>query len=368
MNRLRVKTGILLLWIAAAVPAGADEIRLTDGSVLMGSLVSIADATAHFSTSFAGELALPLDQIAAIRTNEAVMVSLENGERLQGVLSVSEEGQRLAATSFGEIPLDLSALAAVWRLDAAAPEDAALIEAHEQELAALEAERAEQEKKMRDLWSGRFELGFKGESGNKDRMDFFGRAEARRRTDLELLTLYIQGKYAEVNHDRSSNEIKGGAQIEFNFTERWFAWGAGELEYDEFENLDLRAIVSGGLGHHFIKEEKHTLKGRLGAGYMHENFSDGTSENEAILEIGYDYMLHVNDWLRFTHFFTYYPELDDPLTDYRFTTGAAGEVPLSKEQAWKLRAGVNSDYDSSPRSGIDKLDTYYFMTFLYDWK
>ena len=85
----------------------------------------------------------------------------------------------------------------------------------------------------------------------------------------------MSGEYAENNDVRDTAEVKGGAYYEYLFSKRWFAYGAMDLEYDEFENLDLRFSTTVGVGYYWLKEPDHELKTRGGIGYLHESFMDG---------------------------------------------------------------------------------------------
>ena len=43
------------------------------------------------------------------------------------------------------------------------------------------------------------------------------------------------------------------------------------------------------------------------------------------------------------------------------------ELPTANP-AWKLRLGVNNDYNSKPGKGVDKMDTGYFTRLVLNWK
>lgn len=348
--------------------AHADTLHLTDGSRVNGDIIQFTSATLTIQTDFAGELSIPGDKIAGFETAEPVVVVLDSGERLIGRLEQTDDGQVLVSERVGTVALQPADLAGLYTTDApVADADAQVVELrqeYEDKLAEIEA----REKKLEDLWSGRFEIGFNGQSGNKERLSFNGRAETKRETDSERLLLYVEGHYAEDNNERSVNEIFGGANLEVDLTQRWFAYGRLKLEYDEFEDLDLRTVLTAGMGYFFIQEEDHEWKGRVGVGYQHESFDDGMTEDEAILELGYDFRKDINEWFRFTHSLTLYPSLtDNPTESYRLFADAAIEMPITKDKAWRVRTGVRGEYDSEPAEDVEKMDTFYFLNFVYDW-
>ena len=388
--RRRAFRAIALLWVGlAACPALADDVYLESGSKLAGTIQRLHEGRLVIDTDFADALEIDATKIAGIDTDRELAVTLTGGDRITGVLRYEPgEGQRLTDTSLGDLEIEASEIAGLSELRGAggaggpgqpAPraaeaeseaeteteeEIADLKEKHEEEVAELR----ERQEALRHPWTGEIALGLQGENGNNERLAFHGRAEARRETPLERLLFYLEGDYAKENGERTANEIIGGAKFERDIAERWFTYGKGEIEFDEFENLDLRTTISGGLGYFLIEEEDQELKAHAGLGYQHESFDSGVAEDEAIVDIGYDYRLDLNDRLRLTHSLTYFPTLGDPFTGYRLTGDAALEVPITEEERWKLRLGARSEYDAEPQPDIDRLDTSYFIDLVYAWE
>jgi len=367
--------GLACLCIVAAGDRHADTVRLKDGSTLIGEVQRLVDGRLTIETGFAGALDIPVDQLAGLTTEGKRTVALDTGDRLVGRLVHADSEQRLVDTAFGEVTIEPNRIDGLWSPDAPAPQTREMRERHEAEVAEIEqrheqqvAELTERQQAYEQPWSFRLEAGLNGETGNNERLAFNGRAEARREYPDERMNIFAQGRFAEENGERSANEIKGGWKLEVDVSERWFVFGKLGLEFDEFEDLDLRATVSSGVGYFFIQEEKQELTGRAGLGYQHESFDDDTSEDQAVAEFGYDYRLDVNSWLRFTHGLTYYPTFEDPIGDYRVEAETAGELPLSGDEQWKLRLGMRNEYDANPQPGIENLDTYYFLNVVYDWE
>jgi putative salt-induced outer membrane protein YdiY len=385
MNDRKLALLLSLLLLALVSPLRADQVLLDDDSRIVGQINRLGPDGLVIETNFAGTLTIPAKKVASIRTDGPVTVALEGGDRATGRLQVVDGRQQITGTAFGDVTVDRAKIVGLWTPGESSPEVIAREQALQRELAqtraehqaeiaatreAHQAQAAEYQQTLenyRDPWSGRFELGLSGDTGNNERMAFRGAAEARREVENERLTIYGSGNYARENGERTENEILGGARLERDISDRWFAYGRGELEFDEFENLDLRSVVGAGVGYFFIREDDHELRGRAGVGYMHESFDNGVSTDQGIVDLGYDYRIDLNDWLRFTHSLTYLPTFDEPTSDYRLVAETAGEVPLSKDKAWKLRAGMRNEYDAMPTPGVERLDTSYFLNLVYDW-
>lgn len=371
----------LVLVVAAGAASVSDAVYLTDGSRLVGTIERLNEGRLVIETDFAGTVTVDAAKVEGIDTDRRLAVTLSTGDRVVGVLRFApEEGQRIAETAFGEVAVDEAEIAGLRAPDEPAPaeraaqEQAAEVkEQHEREVERIReehqqrvAELEERTTSVDSTWSGRIELGLDGKTGNTERINFRGRAEALRETRFDRLLVFIQGNYAEDAGEASQNEIFGGTTLEIDLTDRLFTYGRLRLERDRFEDLDLRANVTGGLGYFFIQEERMELKGRAGAGFQSENFSTGENQQDLILEFGYDFRYDIDDWLRFTSALTYFPALGDPLSEYLVDFENAGEIPLSDDEAWKLRLGARHEYDADPQPGIDKLDTSYFLNLVYE--
>jgi putative salt-induced outer membrane protein YdiY len=367
--------------IVTAAAVSADEIHLTDGSRLVGVAGAMDSDGLSFETSFAGAIRIDAAKIAGIVTDQPMTVALVGGDRVTGTLRYdADNGQRLTGTTFGDVAIDPSRIVAIWPVGAAAPASggaqggAAVEQLRAEHQADLETTRQHYETEMASLredaarftpkWTADLELGLNGQSGNTEEVNFDGRISAKRATQVDRFSLFIEGHFGRQNGIRNTNEVMGGARYEIDISERAYAYASTKLEFDEFENLDLRSNVTAGMGYFFIKRDDETLKGRVGAGYQHESFDDGTVENQGILEVGVEYEKQFAPWLLFTHETTFFPSLDG-LDDYRLTSETAGEIPIANSDAWKLRIGMRNEYDAMPQPGIDNLDTYYFLNVVY---
>lgn len=364
---------VLLFFVGFAAPLSADEVWLKDGSKVHGEVQSLADEKLSLLTTFAGLIHVDAAQVIGITTESRLNFALSNGVTGTGKpVYEPDAGQSITETAYGEMALGDVKLIALWLESAQGP---AVItgDAEPSPAQAATAEEvakvAQEPSKLQSPWTARLELGVNGTTGNNERLAMHGRAEANRNTSGERFNVFLEGRYAKDNGVRSQNEIIGGAKLEVDLTEKTYAFGKVIFEHDEFENLDLRSTATVGLGRFLIKEETHELKARAGVGYQHESFMDGTSQDEAILELGYDYRLDVNEYLRFTHSLTYYPTFANPITDYRLVAETGGEIPVGGNgTAWKLKAGMKNQYDANPQPGVERLDTWYFLSLVYDLK
>jgi len=319
MERISFISVITLLTLIPHAATRGDEVFLKDGSRIVGAVQSVFEQKVVITTDFAGDLTSDMEKVAGIKTDEPVAVQLESGERAMGELNydAATRQQQVTGELAGQQAVPLARVQRVW--PAGAPDPA---------VAAAQAEAERQKGK----WAVHMELGITGQTGNSEIVNVNGRGSLKRTTPQDRLTIYAQGRLSRENGNTTAREVLGGAKYEFDITDRLFAYGGFELENDEFENLDLRATVTGGLGYFIIREEKTELKFRAGLGLQHESFADGTNADEPIAELGIDFQHDVNEWLRFTHNTTLFPVLDD-IGEFRAVMENAAELPLSSDKS-----------------------------------
>lgn len=360
MRRQVFKFAVCGVVLAIPAVALADQLILHDGSRLVGKVERIAGGKVRIVTDFSGMLEFDAAKIKAMSVDEAVNISLQSGDRLMGPIQSAPDGAKsMVKSAVGEVAVTSENVTALWREGSESPEAVA---------AQVEIE------KYKPKWTASIEGGIIATEGNSDTLNGNARASVTRKTLEDLLTFYASADYGEQDDVRTKSQYIVGSRYENSFPHRWENWGGpyfwfvrDEFEYDEFENLDLRATVAGGLGHYWIRKERMDFTTRGGAGYRHQSFMDGASTDDPILDLGYDFRYDIREWVRFTHGAIYSPSLED-LADYRFTLDTALVFPIGKTDQWKFKLGVRNEYNSDPRPGFENLDNTYYASVLLEIK
>ena len=345
-------TMFMIAVFAAFAPARADEVLLKDGSRILGEVKELADGKLTITTGFAGDVQIDITQVIGITTNKAVNAQADSGDRAVGPLQYNPQvGQTVVTDPVGRVNLNIDRVTAIWPEGEPSPQE--------------KAQAAELEKLKRP-WSGKVGIGINGETGNTDRVSLNSDVSAKRDTGNERLKLHVHSRYTKENGEESTNEVFGGVNLEKDIDEKWYTFGNLDLEFDRQEQLDLRAKVTLGGGYFVVREEDHEFKVHGGAGYQHESFDDGSSEDQAILELGYDLSTQLSPNFLLNHYTTYFPSLER-LDDYRLVSEVSAEVPLD-ESGLSLNLGVRNTYDGSPAEDARRLDVFYFLNVAWKWK
>ncbi len=352
MKRNYLALATLLALLGAGATASGDVITLTDGSRLIGSITRLQDGKIKIETQFAGTLEIEASLIKSIETEEAVNIGVDSGDRLVGQVEWQPATEQAVIHSeVGDVPVPIERISAIWPEGAPSPEEVVLEQQLEQAKKDYEARMAK--------WELVMEAGLVFTEGNTETFNARGAITATRKSHRDLLRFYLLGAYAEENKRRSRSEVMGGMYYEYLFTERLFAYGRLDLEYDEFENLDLRLSTVVGAGYYWLKKDDHEFKTRGGVGYLHETYMDNTQRDAAQAELGFDYRLDVAPWMRFTNSSTWYPTFDG-LDDYRLVSDSAFVFPLGDGGMWSLKLGAKYEYKSIPAAGRERLDQIYY--------
>lgn len=354
---MREKTIRFLASVAAfVVLAGAlraDQVTLVDGSVLVGKVELVANGKLTLTTDFAGKLEIDAAKIKAYAIDGRVNVALSSGDTLVGPVSKTAEDKSTVSTAVGTIGFASTQVKSIWPEGTDSPEIVA---------AKVELEKA------KPKWSATVEGGIVSTEGNSDTLNGRLKAEARRKSADDLLKYYLSIEYGEQNDRRNRNEYIVGTRYEQTITGKWLWYTRGELEFDEFEDLDLRATAAAGIGYAWLKEEKTDLKTSVGGGYRHQAFDNGRSTDDAILDLGLDFRHDFGQYFRFTHATVYSPSVED-FSEYRVTMDTAVAIPLGpKSDIWKLKLGFKKEYNSDPQPGFDELDSTVYANIAVDIK
>ena len=344
MNQIKLHTLSVIVLAAVLGAARADVVETKNGARLVGKVTKIDGGVVSLATDYAGTLAIKQSEVAAINTDAPVTVRLASGTRIDGKVSGANGAVQVTSTD-GTVNTTVDKVAASW---AAGGKDPQLI--------ALERS-----------WGYEASVDVAGKSGNKSQL---GTAAALRATLAgvsDMLVFYSAYDRQLSDGKKSADQFKAGADYSSNFSSRTSWYARDEGGFDRIKDIQFYNVAAVGFGYDFIKEPKQTLTGRAGVSFRNENYKNPLTPdvNAAGLDFGLNHRLQLDDALLVNRL-TWVPSFND-FANYRFTHESFYEMPLANP-AWKLRLGVNNDYNSKPGKGVVKLDTGYFTRLVLNWK
>ena len=276
----------------------------------------------------------------------ADVVETKSGARIVGQVSKIAGGAVVVETSYaGAITIKQSEVAATWAVGGKDPQLAAL-------------DRG---------WAYEANVDIAGKSGNKSQLGTSAGLRATLAGVHDKLAFYTAYDRQVTDGRKSADQFKAGSDYQSNFSGKKSWYVRDEGGFDRIKDVQFYNVAAFGLGYDLVKAPKQTLTGRAGLSFRTENYKSPftTDVNSAGLDFGLAHSLQL-DHASLVNRLSIVPSFDD-FANFRLTHESFFELPLANP-SWKLRFGVNNDYNSKPGKGVDKMDTGYFTRLVLNWK
>lgn len=321
-----MRTHLLLTVIVLAFTAitWADQVTMTNGDRLSGTIVKLDDTSLVLKTDYAGEVKLDWSAVQGIQSTQPLHIVLKNGQTLSGLVT-SSDGHLQVATATGT------------------PAEAA-----KADISSLrgESEQSAYEKTLHpgllEEWSGGSTVSFALTRGNSQTKNLALAFTAARQTLNDKLGLYANTVYATNDApgavpSTTANAIQAGARYDHDITKHLFGFVTADFQTDALQGLNLRSVPGAGLGVHVIKSTATTLDLLAGINYTRENYTTFT-RNFAAASFGEELMHKLHSSTVITQSFYIYPDLSD-LGEYRGTFNFGTVTKISKWLGWQNAFG-----------------------------
>jgi Protein of unknown function, DUF481 len=331
----------------------ADQVTLKNGDRLTGSIVKSDDKALVIKTEFAGDVTVVWSAVAAINSSQPLHVSLHGGQTIVGPVTTTESGKiEVATPTSGEV---------------FAPKDSIEVIRSDKEQAAYDAELERlRHPHLLDLWSGLLDTGLSVTRGNSDTLSFALAGKAIRTTDRDIITAYATAIYSTTGDPTvtTAHAIRGGVRGDLNLTDRFFAFGFTDFEYDAFQHLDLRNVLGGGAGYHVYKTKNTTFNVFGGADFEQEYYSNVEISNPlpppatvlgnlthktAEIVIGEELNAKISGRTTLSERFAFYPNLSSG-GDFRSQFDVTASTKLKNWLGWQVT--YSDRYISNPPLGL----------------
>ncbi len=334
--------------------ASADTVVLSNGDRVSGVIVTTADGKVTVKTEFMGEVKIERKAIVAIEVEEPVVVTFEGGETVVGRVKTEEEHVNVIQEDGSKVTKPLAAFQAVRTSDY-------------QRKWEREQKRATNPGWF-DFWSLKADLGLASASGNARTTTVSSGTVLERVTGFDKTTLRFKQIYSTQQTKEpkgvTANAVTGSAKYERDFGQDLFVYGAGVFDFDEFQNLDLRSALGGGLGWHIIRRDRHSWDFGAGSNWNREKFSTGLIRNSAEANINEESSHELTKMLSFYQGFAIFPNLTDR-GEYRFNARLGADLKINTHLSVTFR--ISDRFLSNPIEGNKKNDVLMSTGIQYTW-
>jgi putative salt-induced outer membrane protein YdiY len=353
----KVEFVALLVFLGFASAAFADQITLKNGDHLTGTVVKSDGKTLVLHTEFAGDVTVQFAAITQITTDKELHITTSDKKTLVGPVTTSDGKIEVATKTGGTVEVP--------------PANVALIR--------NDSEQAAYDKSLnpglRHGWNGGATVGFSLARGNSETENLALAFNAAHPTLHDKITLYassIDTQNQLATPSTVANLTQGGFRYDRNVGARLFGFGAADFMANALQDLDLRAVYTGGLGYHAIKSDKTVLDLLAGLNYTHETYSNGppvtpatvpptytsygVTNKFAALTLGEELTHQAGKTTVLTQKLYFFPNLSDT-GNYRMTFNLGTVTKVSKWLGWQNQ--FSDIYVSNPPSTAKKNDVIF---------
>ncbi len=324
------------------VHSKADQVTVENGDRVSGNIVKSDRNSLTMKTEFFGEVTIPWDSIRELISDQELFVTAANGQVLVGTVSTTGSRLQVRISQADTVPVEM---AVVENLRSQAEQDA-----YEAEIERL------RDPGLLDFWSGYIDGGFSFSGGNADTSAIVTSMRTRRSTQRDKISIYATTLFAQNSNsgvsETTANAIRGGTRYEVNVSDRLFTFGFLDLEFDEFQNLDLRSVLGGGLGWRLQNTDRTVFNVFSGGSFNQEFFTSETRRNGEIL-LGQELTYQLVESTALSERFSFYPNLSNT-GGYRFQFDSTLTTELAKWLA--LHITLSDRFLSNPTPGVKKND------------
>ena len=383
----------LLFCLLVSVSAQAETVVLVQDEVVNGEITKKTDSSITLIHKVFGELEIPQDQLFALVAGkpEIDTVVLVQGDTIYGKITEKTDSKIILAHNtlgkleipkdqienikfvhnvLGEITITLDRITSPGTMESyrQIPEEtAAVVDLQDNQQEKTEEEKIWLEPEFESLnslagrlkkqkWSFALDFSINRTSGNTN--EDTTRLGMHLKRNLTRERMALDGAYY---HKKNTGKVTDNALTVgylkdwLNPGSRWFFFGSGRYDYDEFESWEQRANIQVGPGYNLIGSDDMQLNFRLGAGGRKEW---GSQNAKLKLEglLGIDLGWELTDKQSIETGVWFFPVITD-FDDYRTRSHLNWRYKLSKESDISLLFGVLHETQSIVDPGDDDTDT-----------
>jgi putative salt-induced outer membrane protein YdiY len=345
----RSLSAIVFLCLCASV-ARADQIILKNGDRLTGTIVKSDAKTLLIKTELAGDVNVKWEAVTSIVSTQALHLALKDGQTVVGTVTTNDDKFEVATKDTGAVT--------ATKADVVGVRDDAEQKAYDDQIERLRHPH------LSDFWSGLLDTGLSLTRGNSDSLTYSLSAKAARLTEHDKISVYSTAIYTDstVGHVTSTtaHAIRGGIRGDLNVSDKLFVFGFTDFEYDQFQDLDLRNVLGGGLGYHAVKTKTTTFDLFAGGSYDQDFFgavaatpTPAVTRKTGEVVLGETFNTKLDNRTTLTEQFSLYPNVSETGT-YRFQFDSTAATKLKNWLSWQVT--YSDRYLSNPLAGFKKND------------
>ncbi len=340
---MRCIVRLALAWVLICPTLLADQIILKNGDRLTGEILESDEKALTIQSEFAGTVQVQWSAVERISSENPLYLTLKDNQRVVGTVQTDQGQLQVQTAETGSVTLSKDAIST--------------IRSGERHAAYLDEIDRLRNPGLTDLWKGSLDAGLSLSGGNADNTVFSMGFGADRATSRDKITVHAASLYATNSTGGESvttaNAIRGGARYDVNLSDRTFVFGLGDLEFDEFQQLDLRTVLGGGLGWHVTRSDRAVFDVFGGGTFNKEFFSTGLTRSSGEVLLGEELSYKLSERTSLTERLVFFPNLTET-GEYRLNFDISAVTNIRSWFNWHV--SLSNRFLSNPVPGNERND------------
>ena len=160
----------------------------------------------------------------------------------------------------------------------------------------------------------------------------------------------------ETQEATTKDEFRSLLYLEYDLTDRFYAFALGGSERDRIRQIEIRAYPNGGIGRRFYDSDAFLLQGGLGLAYVWEEFIGFPDNNYGAWVLTAEYRWRMPFGPLLSGRLNYMPEFQRG-EEWLFRSETNLDVPITELLSLRLRVTDVSDNNPAPNVGNNKITT-----------
>ena len=202
-------------------------------------------------------------------------------------------------------------------------------------------------------WTGSLSLGYSATSGNTDTSDLSFGGRFRYGNGDWNHTLGFAGEFGDDGGVRSKEELYATYDVNRYFSDQFYVFGMGSVNYDAFASNELDAFLGVGPGYRVINQENMTWRVQAGPGVRFTRDQMGAEATETAAIASSRLYYKVSDASFLTN--------DTDILYSNASTVLTNDFGMNFKMSDSLttRVGYRTEYNSDPLPGLKSTDNTF---------
>ena len=314
----------------------SDFVYLKNGDRITGSVEKLSDAKLLVKSIALGEVKIDVTDVDHITSDKGIAVASGNQNYTAKQVTFADSHANLAVSDTHSVSVPKESVTNVYSAENAP---------------------VTHESSRWEGWYGSVDAGLSAARGNADTTNVNLGFRASRTTQEDQFTFGANSLFAQSMNTgqtiTSANAIHGGARYDRNVSQNAFTFALTNFDSDQLQNLDLRAVIGGGLGLRVAQTERASFNIFTGGSMNDEFFSTQPDRRSGELLTGQELNFKVSPRAGLSQHLMFFPNLTDR-GEYRIAFDSTATLKFNSWLGWQ--STLSNTYMTNPAPGARNND------------